>query len=195
MGDQSKAKPMFQNMDPIYTSELHEIVEGQVTDRKDLDRIFTDNDIDIVMSCIASRSGAPKDSWDIDCYGNVKLLDAGLDIAASNDTEETVSNERKKIKQFIMLSAFCVEKPYLQFQFAKKKFEEYLESLSLSEEHNFVYSVIRPTAFFKSVSGQLEILQKGAPYVMFGDGKICSCNPIAESDLATYLVNSISNRN
>ena len=26
---------------------------------------------------------------------------------------------------------------------------------------------------------------------MFGDGKICQCNPIAESDLATYIINCI----
>ena len=37
----------------------------------------------------------------------------------------------------------------------------------------FRYSIVRPTAFFKSVSGQLELLQQGWPFVMFGDGQIC----------------------
>lgn len=26
---------------------------------------------------------------------------------------------------------------------------------------------------------------------MFGDGKICKCNPIAESDLAAYMIDCI----
>jgi len=56
------------------------------------------------------------------------------------------------------------------------------------------YSIVRPTAFFKSVSGQLEVIQQGAPFVMFGDGEVTRCNPIAEAELATYLVNSISNK-
>ena len=50
---------------------------------------------------------------------------------------------------------------------------------------------MRPTAFFKSVSGQLELLQQGWPFVMFGDGKICQCNPIAEQDLAAFMINCI----
>lgn len=60
--------------------------------------------------------------------------------------------------------------------------------------HPLQSTIIRPTAFFKSVSGQLEIVQKGYPYVMFGDGEICACNPISEADLATYIVNSIDEK-
>ena len=50
------------------------------------------------------------------------------------------------------------------------------------------YSIVRPTAFFKSVSGQLEVVKSGAPFVMFGDGEVTRCNPIAERDLAQYLI-------
>lgn len=56
------------------------------------------------------------------------------------------------------------------------------------------YSIVRPTAFFKSVSGQLEVIQQGAPFVMFGDGEVTRCNPIAEADLATYLIDSITDK-
>ena len=54
--------------------------------------------------------------------------------------------------------------------------------------------IVRPTAFFKSVSGQLEVIQQGAPFVMFGDGEVTRCNPISEADLATYLIDSIADK-
>ncbi|CAN0207049.1 unnamed protein product [Ectocarpus sp. 12 AP-2014] len=91
-----------------------------------------------------------------------------------------------------MLSAFCVKKPILQFQKAKLKFEEKLVEAGNAGEIG--YSIVRPTAFFKSVSGQLEVVQGGAPFVVFGDGTMCKCNPIAEADLATYLVDCITDK-
>ena len=66
------------------------------------------------------------------------------------------------------------------------KFEE-----ALVECKDIKYSIVRPTAFFKSVSGQFELLEQGWPFVMFGDGEICQCNPIAETDLAEYMINCI----
>ena len=33
---------------------------------------------------------------------------------------------------------------------------------------------------FIAILGQLELLQQGWPFVMFGDGTMCKCNPIAE---------------
>jgi divinyl chlorophyllide a 8-vinyl-reductase len=44
----------------------------------------------------------------------------------------------------------------------------------------------------KSVSGQLEVIQNGAPFVMFGDGEVTRCNPIAESELAQYLIDCLT---
>ncbi|XBH84826.1 hypothetical protein VPH35_072903 [Triticum aestivum] len=33
--------------------------------------------------------------------------------------------------------------------------------------------------------------QEGNPYVMFGDGKLCACNPISEEDLASFTADCI----
>ena len=88
-------------------------------------------------------------------------------------------------KHFVLLSAICVKKPLLQFQLAKLKFEAALQGQSA-----MTYSIVRPTAFFKSVSGQLERLQKGEKFLMFQD--TTRANPIAESDLATYIIDCIS---
>ena len=70
------------------------------------------------------------------------------------------------------------------FQKAKLKFEEELAAASSEISH----SIVRPTAFFKSLAGQVESVQKGGPYVMFGDGQLASCKPISERDLAKYMV-------
>jgi divinyl chlorophyllide a 8-vinyl-reductase len=126
------------------------------------------------MSCLASRSGIKKDAYAIDYQATKNCLDAG------------VANEAR---HFVLLSAFCVKNPWLQFQQAKLKFEADLQA-----QKTMTYSIVRPTAFFKSVSGQLEVVQKGAPFVMFGDGQVTRCNPIAEADLATYLVDCISDK-
>ena len=55
------------------------------------------------------------------------------------------------------------------------------------------YTIVRPTAFFKSVSGQVEVVNGGGPFVYFdlGDGKCATCNPIAERDLAAALLDTI----
>lgn len=64
----------------------------------------------------------------------------------------------------------------------------------LAAQTEMTYTIVRPTAFFKSVSGQLESIQnKGAPYVLFGDGAVTKCNPIAEEDLAYYMMDSAIN--
>lgn len=39
---------------------------------------------------------------------------------------------------------------------------------------------------------QVELIKKGNPYVMFGDGKLAACKPISESDLAAFIVNCVS---
>lgn len=127
--------------------------------------------IEAIISCLASRSGIKKDAYAIDYQATLNCLEAGRAANA---------------RHFVMLSAFCVKNPWLQFQQAKLKFEE-----ALTRQTDVTYSIVRPTAFFKSVSGQLEVIQKGAPFVMFGDGEVTRCNPIAEADLATYLIDCI----
>jgi hypothetical protein len=54
------------------------------------------------------------------------------------------------------------------------------------------YSIVRPTAFFKSLAGQVELVKQGKPYVMFGDGNLASCKPISEQDLARFMADCIT---
>ena len=77
----------------------------------------------------------------------------------------------------------------MQFQFAKLKFEE-----ALTAQSDMSYSIVRPTAFFKSVSGQFEVVDSGAPFVYFdlGGGRNAKCNPISEADLAVALIDTIA---
>ena len=130
--------------------------------------------IDGIVSCLASRSGIKKDAYAIDYQATLNCLESGQAVGA---------------RHFVLLSAFCVKNPWLQFQQAKLKFEA-----ALTSQKDMTYSIVRPTAFFKSVSGQLEVIQQGAPFVMFGDGEVTRCNPIAEADLATYLIDSIQDK-
>lgn len=134
------------------------------------------NGIDSIMSCLASRTGVKKDAYAIDYQATLNCLNSGLSPSVN-------------ARHFVMLSAFCVKNPWLQFQQAKLKFEA-----ALQEQDGMTYSIVRPTAFFKSVSGQLEVIQSGAPFVMFGDGEVTRCNPISEANLATYLVDCISDK-
>eukprot|EP00638_Chattonella_subsalsa_P007967 CAMPEP_0117758642 /NCGR_PEP_ID=MMETSP0947-20121206/15511_1 /TAXON_ID=44440 /ORGANISM="Chattonella subsalsa, Strain CCMP2191" /LENGTH=367 /DNA_ID=CAMNT_0005578891 /DNA_START=115 /DNA_END=1218 /DNA_ORIENTATION=- len=143
---------------------------ADVTDPESLKTAF-DGGVDAVISCLASRSGIKKDSWLIDYQATLNSLDAARAYGA---------------KHFVLLSAFCVRKPLLEFQHAKLQFEA-----ALREADDITHSIVRPTAFFKSVSGQMEAIQNGSPFILFEDGSLCKCNPIAESDLAEYMVNCI----
>ncbi|OEU19213.1 3,8-divinyl protochlorophyllide a 8-vinyl reductase [Fragilariopsis cylindrus CCMP1102] len=158
-----------------------DVVECDVTNpdqlTKTLEKIKSEegcDGIDAVVSCLASRSGIKKDAYAIDYQASKNCLDSGISVGA---------------RHFVLLSAFCVKNPWLQFQQAKLKFEADLQG-----QNTMSHTIVRPTAFFKSVSGQLEVVQQGAPFVMFGDGKVTRCNPIAEGDLATYLVDSITDK-
>lgn len=130
-----------------------------------------DVEVDVVVSCLASRSGGVKDSWKIDYEATKNSLVAGRKYGASH---------------FVLLSAICVQKPLLEFQRAKLKFEAELMK-EAEEDKGFTYSIVRPTAFFKSLGGQVELVKDGKPYVMFGDGKLCACKPMSESDLASFI--------
>lgn len=131
--------------------------------------------IDVVVSCLASRSGGVKDSWKIDYEATKNSLLAGKNFGA---------------KHFVLLSAICVQKPLLEFQRAKLKFEAELVE-EAKKDDSFSYSIVRPTAFFKSLGGQVELVKDGKPYVMFGDGKLCACKPISEPDLASFIADCV----
>ena len=93
-------------------------------------------------------------------------------------------------KHFVLLSAFCLRNPTLQFQKAKLKFEA-----SLQQQTQMTYSIVRPTAYFKSVSSQIQVVAYDqAPYCMFGNGEETKCNPIADSDLANYMIQCITDK-
>jgi len=83
------------------------------------------------------------------------------------------------------LSAICVQKPRLAFQQAKLAFEQSLMDSGMA------YSIVRPTAFFKSLSGQVERVRDGRPFLLFGDGEQTRCKPISEADLARFMIDQL----
>jgi divinyl chlorophyllide a 8-vinyl-reductase len=131
---------------------------------------FRGERFDAVVSCMASRTGAPKDAWAIDHRAHLEVLEAAQAVGVGH---------------FVLLSAICVQKPRLAFQHAKLAFEAALIASGLS------YSIVRPTAFFKSLSGQIERVRQGRPYLLFGDGTLTACKPISDDDLADYLADSL----
>lgn len=128
---------------------------------------FRGEAFDAVVSCLASRTGTPESAWAIDYKAHIETLAAAKQAGVSH---------------FVLLSAICVQKPRLAFQQAKLAFEHALITSGL------IYSIVRPTAFFKSLSGQVERLRRGKPFLIFGDGAQTACKPISDRDLAAYLV-------
>jgi divinyl chlorophyllide a 8-vinyl-reductase len=140
---------------------------GDVADPASMTRDgFKGERFDALVSCMASRTGAPKDAWAIDHRAHLHALEAARHAGVS---------------QFVLLSAICVQKPMLEFQRAKLAFEKALI------ESGLTYSIVRPTAFFKSLSGQIERLKRGKPFLVFGDGTLTACKPISDDDLADYI--------
>ena len=140
---------------------------GDVTDPVSVARDgFREERFDALVSCLASRTGAPRDAWAIDHRAHVEAL--RIAKAAG-------------VQHFVLLSAICVQKPLLAFQHAKLAFEKELRESGLR------YSIVRPTAFFKSLSGQIDRLRRGKPFLVFGDGRLNACKPISDRDLGEYL--------
>jgi len=120
---------------------------------------------------MASRTGAPDDAWAIDHRAQLTLLAAAQSAC---------------VTQFVLLSAICVQKPRLAFQHAKLAFETALQQSGMT------WSIVRPTAFFKSISGQVERVKQGKPFLVFGDGTLTACKPISDNDLAEYIAGCLS---
>jgi divinyl chlorophyllide a 8-vinyl-reductase len=144
---------------------------GDVTDPVSLAREgFRGERFDALVSCLASRTGAPRDAWAIDYQAHAHALAEARSAGVS---------------QVVLLSAICVQKPVLAFQRAKLAFEgELIES-------GLTYSIVRPTAFFKSLSGQVERVKRGKPFLLFGDGSLTACKPIGDDDLGAYLADCL----
>ena len=140
---------------------------GEATDPSSLARDgFRGERFDAIVSCLASRTGAPEDAWAVDHRAHVHALEAGRSAGVGH---------------FVLLSAICVQKPRLAFQQAKLAFETLLSASGMR------YSIVRPTAFFKSLCGQVERVRRGAPFLVFGDGALTACKPISDEDLADYI--------
>jgi divinyl chlorophyllide a 8-vinyl-reductase len=86
----------------------------------------------------------------------------------------------------VLLSAICVQKPRLAFQHAKLAFEKTLI------ESGLTYSIVRPTAYFKSLSGQIARVRQGKPFLVFGDGRLTATKPISDRDTGLFLARCIS---
>ncbi|MEM6615850.1 MAG: NAD(P)H-binding protein [Pseudomonadota bacterium] len=126
---------------------------------------------DAIISCLASRTGAPADAWAIDHQAHVNVLEAA---------------KAAGIPHMVLLSAICVQKSKLAFQHAKLAFETALIASGLT------YSIVRPTAYFKSLSGQVKRVKEGKPFLVFGDGQLTACKPISDRDLAAFMVSCLS---
>jgi len=145
---------------------------GDVTDPVSLLRDgFAGERFDVLVSCLASRTGLPEDAWAIDYRAHVEALSAAQNAG---------------VRHMILLSAICVQKPKLAFQHAKLAFEERLIGSGLT------YSIVRPTAYFKSLSGQIGRLRQGKPFLVFGDGRITACKPISDDDLGRFIAACIT---
>lgn len=144
---------------------------GDATDAASLTHDgFSGEHFDVLLSCLASRTGVPKDAWAVDYAAHVRALAAAKTAG---------------VRHVVLVSAICVQKPLLAFQQAKLAFENALIASGLT------YSIVRPTAFFKSLSGQVERVKRGKPFLVFGDGTGTSCKPISDADLADYLANCL----
>ena len=131
---------------------------------------FRGERFDALVSCLASRTGASRDAWAIDHLAHLHALEAA---------------QASGVSHVVLLSAMCVQRPLLAFQQAK------LASEIALIESGLAYSIVRPTAFFKSLSGQVERVRRGQPFWVFGDGRLTACKPISDADLADYLADCL----
>lgn len=126
---------------------------------------------DALVSCLASRTGISHDAWAIDYQAHVNALQAA---------------QHADVQHMVLLSAICVQKPVLAFQKAKLAFEKLLVDSGMT------YSIVRPTAYFKSLSGQIDGVKAGRPFLVFGDGTLTACKPISDDDLGAYLADCLT---
>jgi len=176
-GNETAVNQHLQKLDPLYASYFTGAIleECDVENPAELEAIFNkySKRLEVVCSCLASATGIKGEPERIDNQATLNLLNACKNVGG---------------RHFILLSAFCVAKPLLELQRQKLRLEA-----ELAAQSDVTYSIVRPTAYFKSVSGQLEGIQRGAPYVLFGKGNVTRCNPISKEDLAYYMMDSATN--
>ena len=145
------------------------VVEAEITADEDLTVPLLNTDV--VVSCLASRSGAPADARLVEYEANRRLL---------------AYAERATVQHFLLLSAICVQMPRLAFQREKLKFE------ALLAESSVPATIIRATAFFRSLVGQVERVRAGKPFLLFSSGNTTACKPISDRDLARFMVSKLT---
>ena len=114
-----------------------------------------------VISCISSRTGSPREVEQID-YGASRLA---MDLLIEHGHPRAT---------YVLLSAVCVKTPVLRLHQAKLRIERELAASGLP------HAIVRPTAYFKSISAQVANVVAGQPYVLFGEGTHTKCNAIGQ---------------
>lgn len=147
------------------------VFRADPTDPAQFRRAIVEAAPEAIVSCLASRTGTPNEAWTVDHDAHVTALEAAKDAGA---------------RHFVLVSALCVQRPMLEFQRAKLAFEARLTASGLT------YSIIRPTAFFKSLSGQVARVQAGRPFLVFGDGGLTACKPISDRDLGAFIADCLT---
>jgi len=119
----------------------------------------------------------PGERFDVWCRAwlRVPLEMPGYRLRAHAQALELARTGR--VSQVILLSAFARSKALLAFQHAKLAFEKLLIASGLT------YTIVRPTAFFKSLSGRSSG-EAGQAVPGVGDGRD-RCKPISDRDLAS----------
>ena len=156
------------NQTPDELSDAVTVVESDITANKDWAASLPN--ADVVVSCLASRSGAPADARLVEYEANRRLL----------------AYAEAAVQHFVLLSAICVQMPRLAFQREKLKFE------ALLDESSVPATIIRATAFFRSLVGQVERVRAGKPFLLFSSGNTTACKPISDRDLARFIVSKLA---
>ncbi len=162
---ESNKLKLFKDADCVDLSHL--------TSRAELTKFFEGRHFDAVISCVAARKGMPSDAWAVDYEFNRHFLKSAC---------------QHSVSQFVLLSAICVQKPRLEFQKAKLAFE------CLLQQSGVTWTIVRPTAYFKSLSGQFNRVKSGKAFLVFGDGKLNACKPISDGDVGLFLVRALDDR-
>ena len=153
------------NEQPDGLSDAVTVVEADIS--SDENWTVTLPNTDVVISCLASRSGAPADARLVEYEANRHLL---------------AYAERAGVQHFVLLSAICVQMPRLAFQREKLRLEALLKSSAVPA------TIVRATAFFRSLVGQFERVRAGKPFLLFSSGNLTACKPISDRDLARFIV-------
>ncbi|KAG8469826.1 hypothetical protein KFE25_006281 [Diacronema lutheri] len=162
------------------------VVQADVCDQSSLQRRggpLEPGAADVVICCLASRRGTARDAEAVDYAATMNCVRAAVACGC---------------RHFVLLSAICVrsaerQEPHaLHFQDCKLRVEEQLRALAAAGVLS--HSIVRPTAFFKSVCNQFERVAEGGRFTYFdlGGGRCIRSNPISERDLAAALVDTIA---